>query len=72
MSLENNILIQLDEPHLQQLLDDLFDLYDTSGEDEGNMSVSDFRKMVTKAPGILDSFTFDVSMLPSLEELKAV
>ena len=72
MSLENNILIQLDEPHLQQLLDDLFDLYDSSGEDEGNMSVSDFRKMVTKAPGILDSFTFDISMLPSLEELKAV
>ena len=72
MSLENNIFIKLDEPHLQQLLDDLFELYDTSGEEDGNMSVSDFRKMVMKAPGILDAFTFDISMLRSLEQLKEV
>lgn len=70
MSLENNSMVNLDEPHLQQLLDDLFELYDTSGEEEGNMSVTDFRKMVTKAPGILDSFTFDISMLPTLDHLK--
>lgn len=71
MSLENNSMVNLDEPHLQQLLDDLFELYDTSGEEDGNMSVSDFRKMVTKAPGILDSFTFDISMLPTLDHLKS-
>ena len=70
MSLDGNIFINLDKPHLDQLLDDLFDLYDSSGEEEGNMSLTDFRKMVKKAPGILDSFTFDISMLPSLEELK--
>lgn len=70
MSLDGNPFIKLDEPHLMQLIDDLFDLYDSSGEEEGNMSLSDFKKMVKKAPGILDSFTFDISMLPPLEELK--
>lgn len=70
MSLENNVFIKLDEPHLNQLLDDLFDLYDSSGEEEGNMSLSDFKRMVRKAPGILDSFTFDISMLPPLDALK--
>lgn len=70
MSLEGNQFINLDKPHLDQLVDDLFDQYDSSGEEEGNMSITDFKRMVKQAPGILDAFTFDISMLPPLDELK--
>lgn len=70
MSLDGNCFIDLDKAHLDKLVDDLFDLYDSSGEEEGNMSLDDFKKMVRKAPGILDAFTFDIAMLPPLDELK--
>ena len=70
MSLDGNSFINLDKPHLDQLIDDLFEQYDSSGEEEGNMSLSDFKRMVKQAPGILDAFTFDISMLPPLDELK--
>lgn len=70
MSLQNNTFVSLDPSHRKQLLDDLFDKYDTSGDPDGNMSLGDFRKMVLQAPGILDSFQFDMGMLPSPDELK--
>lgn len=70
MSLDGNIFLELDEAHMQQLLDDLFAKYDTSGDPLGSMSLTDFKSMVLKAPGILDSFEFDTSMLPPLSELK--
>lgn len=70
MSLHNNSFVTLDSSHRKQLLDDLFDKYDSSGDPDGNMSLGDFRKMVLQAPGILDSFQFEMSMLPSPDELK--
>ena len=70
MSLDGNTFLNIDTPHLNQLVDDLFAIYDSSGDEEGNMSSSDFYHMVKKAPGILDSFAFDISMLPTLDELK--
>lgn len=72
MSLQNNTFLELTPSHRQQLIDDLFDEYDSSGCPEGNMSLGDFRKMVLHAPGILDSFEFDMGMLPSPDELKHV
>ncbi|OHS97459.1 Calcineurin subunit B [Tritrichomonas foetus] len=68
ISLENNTFMSMDEAHLDQLVDDLFEKYDTSGEDD--MSLTDFTKMITCSPGILDAFEFDVSMLPTPDELK--
>lgn len=70
MSLDGNTFMNIDKPHLDQLVDDLFEIYDTSGDKEGNMSSLDFKNMVKKAPGILDAFSFDISMLPSIEDLK--
>lgn len=70
MSLDGNTFVNLDKPHLDQLVDDLFSIYDSSGDKDGNMSSLDFKNMVKKAPGILDAFSFDISMLPSLDELK--
>lgn len=70
MSLDGNSFVNLDKPHLDQLVDDLFELYDSSGDADGNMSSFDFMNMVKKAPGILDAFSFDISMLPSIEELR--
>ena len=67
---KNQILLISDTIFSVLLVDDLFDLYDSSGEEEGNMSLDDFKKMVRKAPGILDAFTFDIAMLPPLDELK--
>ena len=70
MSLHNNCFLTLDPSHRQQLLDDLFDKYDSSGDPDGNMSLGDFRKMILQAPRILDSFQFDMAMLPSPDKLK--
>ncbi|OHT12044.1 Calcineurin subunit B [Tritrichomonas foetus] len=81
MSTKDNQFIQLDDAHLNLLVDELFEKYDSSlvgvteDDDEekrkGNMSLADFAKMVKASPGILDIFEFDTSMLPSPEEIMA-
>ncbi|KAK8876520.1 ferric-chelate reductase Frp1 [Tritrichomonas musculus] len=70
MSLDGNHFINMDMPHLIHLVDELFELCDSSGDEEGNMSLVDFKKMVKEAPGILDVFAFDLSMLPAFNEMK--
>ena len=69
MSRINNKFIDMDDAHLEELVYELLQEFDSSRS--GNkLTLNDFTKMVTKAPGILDAFEFDMSMLPTPEELK--
>ena len=69
MSRINNNFIDMDDAHLDELVYELLQEFDSSRS--GNkLTLNDFTKMVTKAPGILDAFEFDMSMLPTPEELK--
>lgn len=60
ISLENNTLMEMDEEHISELLDDLFKDYASDGEE---MTMDDFTRMICDAPHALDFLEFDVQGL---------
>lgn len=61
ISLTDNPYLSLTEPQMEQLLDDLFDQYDTSKN--GELTLDNFQKMVVHAPGIIECFDIDLDQV---------
>lgn len=60
ISLENNTFMEMNEEHINELLDDLFRDYTADGED---MTLEEFTKMICDAPHALDFMELDVQGL---------
>lgn len=68
ISINNNIYLELSEAQIQNLIDELFEKYDVSGE--GEITFSEFREMVLNAPGIIECFNFNIDDLQDDEKNK--
>ena len=63
--LENNEYIQLTKAQLNTLLDELFAQYDDDGG--GEINLKEFTDLVSKAPGIIECFNFNIEDLEEKE-----